>query len=100
MIITSTKSQWLSADKHPMAHLLPHWNWENKELANRVMDEEGRIPVRFFSNAHSVELIVNGESRGVQTFTKKTTADGRPTKKGQVQTNSIWSGWCLTYLVK
>ena len=43
-----------------MVHLLPHWNWDNPELANRVMDEEGRIPVRAFSNAHSVELIVNG----------------------------------------
>ena len=42
------------------------WNWDNPELANRVMDEEGRIPVRTFSNAHSVELIVNGESQGGQ----------------------------------
>ncbi len=25
-----------------MVHLLPHWNWDNPELANRVMDEEGR----------------------------------------------------------
>ena len=49
------QSQWVSAEKHPMVHLLPHWNWDNPELANRVMDEEGRIPVRTFSNAHSVD---------------------------------------------
>ncbi len=30
----------------PMAHLLPHWNWENKELASKVADAEGKIPVR------------------------------------------------------
>ncbi len=35
------QSQWVSAEKHPMVHLLPHWNWDNPELANRVMDEEG-----------------------------------------------------------
>ena len=72
-----------------MVHLLPHWNWDNPELANRVMDEEGRIPVRTFSNAHSVELIVNGESQGVKTFTKKPQLMAGPTKKGQIRMNSI-----------
>ena len=61
--------------------ILPHWNWDNPELANRVMDEEGRIPVRTFSNAHSVELIVNGEFKS-EDFTKKTTADGRTYQEG------------------
>ena len=91
------QSQWLSADKHPMAHLLPHWNWENEELAKNVMDEEGRIPVRVFSNAHSVELVVNGESRGVQTFTKKTTADGRTYQEG-ASPDQLYLEWLVPYV--
>ena len=35
-----------------------------------------------FSNAHSVEVIVSGETLGVKTFTKTTTADGRTYKEG------------------
>ena len=83
-----------------MVHLLPHWNWDNPELANRVMDEEGRIPVRTFSNAHSVELIVNGESQGVKTFTKKTTADGRTYQEG-ANPDELYLEWLvLMYLAK
>ncbi|WP_270308969.1 Ig-like domain-containing protein [Streptococcus koreensis] len=91
------QSQWLSAEKHPMVHLLPHWNWDNPELANRVMDEEGRIPVRTFSNAHSVELIVNGESQGVKTFTKKTTADGRTYQEG-ANPDELYLEWLVSYV--
>ena len=80
-----------------MVHLLPHWNWENPELANRVMDEEGRIPVRSFSNAHSVELIVNGESQGVKTFTKKTTADGRTYQEG-ANPDELYLEWLVPYV--
>ena len=91
------QSQWLSAEKHPMVHLLPHWNWDNPELANRVMNEEGRIPVRAFSNAHSVELIVNGESQGVKTFTKKTTADGRTYQEG-ANPDELYLEWLVPYV--
>ena len=91
------QSQWISAEKHPMVHLLPHWNWDNPELANRVMDEEGRIPVRAFSNAHSVELIVNGESQGVKTFTKKTTADGRTYQEG-ANPDELYLEWLVPYV--
>ena len=39
-----------------MVHLLPHWSWEGWE---------GKpIPVWCFSNADSVELFVNGVSKG------------------------------------
>ena len=91
------QSQWVSAEKHPMVHLLPHWNWDNPELANRVMDEEGRIPVRTFSNAHSVELIVNGKSQGVKTFTKKTTADGRTYQEG-AKPDELYLEWLVPYV--
>ncbi|MBA7521605.1 Beta-galactosidase BoGH2A [subsurface metagenome] len=47
------QSQWT---EEPMVHLLPHWNWEGRE---------GEItPVYAYSNCYSVELIVNGESKG------------------------------------
>ena len=61
------------------------------------MDEEGRIPVRTFSNAHSVELIVNGESQGVKTFTKKTTADGRTYQEG-ANPDELYLEWLVPYV--
>lgn len=53
----------------PMIHLLPHWNWE---------DREGEItPVYVYSNCVSVELLVNGNSHG-----------RKPKKKGEYR--YIW----------
>jgi beta-galactosidase len=47
------QSQWTTA---PMVHLLPHWNWQGKEGQN--------IPVMAYTNAHEVELFLNGKSLG------------------------------------
>jgi beta-galactosidase len=47
------QSQW---SHEPMIHLLPHWNWEGREGK--------RTPVFVYSNCPTVELIVNGESKG------------------------------------
>ncbi|MDO6819589.1 beta-galactosidase GalB [Zobellia sp. 1_MG-2023] len=47
------QSQWTT---EPMVHVLPHWNWEEKE------GEE--IPVFAYTNCDEVELIVNGKSLG------------------------------------
>jgi beta-galactosidase len=49
------QSQWTS---EPMIHLLPHWNWENRL---------GEVtPIYIYSNCASVELFVNGDSKGVK----------------------------------
>ncbi len=75
-----------------MVHLLPHWNWENKELASKVADSEGKIPVRAYSNASSVELFLNGKSLGLKTFNKNKPAMGGLTKKVQMLMNFILNG--------
>ena len=49
-----------------MVHLLPHWNWEDPTLKANVADADGKIPVRAYSNAASVELFLNGESLGTK----------------------------------
>jgi beta-galactosidase len=49
------QSQWTT---EPMVHLLPHWNWEGREGE--------KTPVYIYSNCASVELFVNGESKGVK----------------------------------
>jgi beta-galactosidase len=51
------QSQW--TDK-PVLYLFPHWNWKGKE--GKV------IPVLCYTNCDSVELFVNGESYGVQSY--------------------------------
>ncbi len=50
------KAQWT---KEPMVHIASHWNKEGLEISER-----GTVPIRVFSNAHSVELVVNGQSLG------------------------------------
>ena len=51
------QSQW--SDK-PVIHLLPHWNWKGFEGKE--------IPVWCFTNADSVELLLNGKSLGSKDF--------------------------------
>lgn len=43
----------------PMAHILPHWNWEGRE---------GEItPIHVYTSGDSAELFVNGKSKGKKT---------------------------------
>ncbi|MCY7102840.1 LPXTG-anchored adhesin/beta-galactosidase BgaA [Streptococcus oralis] len=90
------QSQWVSVKKKPMVHLLPHWNWENRELASKVEDADGKIPVRAYSNASSVELFLNGQSIGVKTFNKKQTSDGRSYQEG-ANAKELYLEWKVAY---
>ncbi|WP_082782044.1 Ig-like domain-containing protein, partial [Streptococcus sp. DD10] len=90
------QSQWVSAQKKPMVHLLPHWNWEDAKLRANVANENGEIPVRAFSNAASVELVVNGKSQGIKHFTKKETSDGRSYQEGATA-NELYLEWLVAY---
>ena len=90
------QSQWVSAEKKPMVHLLPHWNWENPTLKANVADVDGKIPVRAYSNAASVELYLNGETLGKKTFTKKQTSDGRTYQEG-ANANELYLEWKVAF---
>ena len=90
------QSQWVSAEKKPMVHLLPHWNWENPNLKENVADADGNIPVRAYSNAASVELFLNGETLGKKTFTKKQTSDGRTYQEG-AKPNELYLEWKVAF---
>ena len=90
------QSQWVSADKKPMVHLLPHWNWENPTLKANVADADGNIPVRAYSNAASVELFLNGESLGKKNFNKKQTSDGRTYQEG-ANANELYLEWKVAF---
>ena len=90
------QSQWVSAQKKPMVHLLPHWNWEDSILRENVADADGKIPVRAFSNAASVELFLNGESLGKKNFNKKQTSDGRTYQEG-ANANELYLEWKVAF---
>ncbi|MHA0856133.1 Ig-like domain-containing protein [Paenibacillus sp. CMAA1364] len=57
------QSQWKS---EPMVHLLPHWNWTEGES----------VRVLAYTNAHTVELLLDGTSLGERSFENKTTTFG------------------------
>ena len=49
------KSVWSS---ETVLHIFPHWNWAHKKGKDRTID------VRSYTNCDSVELFLNGESKG------------------------------------
>lgn len=56
------QSQWTD---RPMAHLLPHWNWEGSDAKT--------IPVYCYTNGDEAELFLNGKSLGRKSKGKDTT---------------------------
>ena len=90
------RSEWYSAKEKPTVRILPHWNWTDETLRDRKMLVDGKVPVRTFSNAASVELFLNGESLGKKEFTKKTTEDGRPYHEG-AKPSELYLEWLVKY---
>ena len=90
------RSEWYSAKEKPTVRILPHWNWTEETLKDRKMLVDGKVPVRTFSNAASVELFLNGESLGKKEFTKKTTEDGRPYHEG-AKPSELYLEWLVKY---
>ena len=88
------QSQW---SEEPMVHILPHWNWEDEEERKNVEDSEGKIPIRVYSNAKSVELFLNGKSLGKKTFSTKKTADGREYQQESDTSNNLYQEWRVSY---
>lgn len=50
------QSQWLDFKQYPMAHIVAHYNWEEEYLLDQYKRPDGKIPVRVYTNAPSVEL--------------------------------------------
>ena len=90
------RSEWYSAKEKPTVRILPHWNWTEETLKDRKMLVDGKVPVRTFSNAASIELFLNGESLGKKEFTKKTTEDGRPYHEG-AKPSELYLEWLVKY---
>ncbi|WP_318615686.1 glycoside hydrolase family 2 TIM barrel-domain containing protein [Sporosarcina sp. YIM B06819] len=62
------QSQW---SKEPMLHILPHWNWTVGET----------VRVLAYTNAHTVDLLLNGQSIGERSYVVKSTAWGSSYKE-------------------
>ena len=90
------RSEWYSAKEKPTVRILPHWNWTEETLKERKMLVDGKVPVRTFSNATSVELFLNGQSLGKKEYTKKTTEDGRPYHEG-AKPSELYLEWLVKY---
>ena len=90
------RSEWYSAKEKPTVRIMPHWNWTEETLKERNMLINGKVPVRTFSNAASVELLLNNKSLGKKEFVKKTTADGRPYHEG-AKPSELYLEWLVDY---
>jgi len=90
------RSEWYSAKEKPTVRIMPHWNWTDETLRERNMLVNGKIPVRTFSNAASVELLLNNKTLGKKEFVKKTTEDGRPYHEG-AKPSELYLEWLVDY---
>ena len=90
------RSEWYSAKEKPTVRIMPHWNWTEETLKERNMLINGKVPIRTFSNAASVELFLNNESLGKKEFVKKTTEDGRPYHEG-AKPSELYLEWLVDY---
>ena len=90
------RSEWYSAKEKPTVRIMPHWNWTEETLKERNMLVNGKVPVRTFSNASSVELFLNNESLGKKEFVKKTTEDGRSYHEG-AKPSELYLEWLVDY---
>lgn len=90
------RSEWYSAKEKPTVRIMPHWNWTEETLKERNMLINGKVPVRTFSNAASVELLLNNKSLGKKEFVKKTTEDGRPYHEG-AKPSELYLEWLVEY---
>lgn len=114
------QSQWTDVEESPMVHIYPHWNWENDQLRSKVEYPEksalsyladgekvdysdldvGKIPVRVYSNAASVELFLDGISQGKKTFAKKTTDYGYEYQQQSEDSDRLYLEWPLAWSYK
>lgn len=50
------QSQWVKLEDKPIVHIVGHWNWEDDNLRNQMLNSDGTFPVKVYTNARSVEL--------------------------------------------
>lgn len=111
------QSQWTDVKENPMVHIMPHWNWEDDAMRKKVtypkkstldyLDEKerveysddsvGKIPLRIYSNAPSVELFVDGVSQGKKEFAQKVTNYGKKYQQQSEESDRLYLEWALPW---
>ncbi len=111
------QSQWTDVKDNPMVHIMPHWNWEDDAMRKKVtypekstldyLDEKervdysddsvGKIPLRIYSNAPSVELFVDGVSQGKKDFAQKVTDYGKKYQQQSEESDRLYLEWALPW---
>ncbi len=70
---------------HEVLHIMPHWNWENRE--------KDTIDVWVYSNFPEVELLLNGKSLGKKTMPKYKHLEWKvPYSKGVLEAKAFKNG--------
>nr|WP_307992408.1 sugar-binding domain-containing protein [uncultured Niameybacter sp.] len=91
------QSVWKNVEQSPMVHILPHWNWEDEGLRSKVTGTDGKIPLRVYSNAPHIELLINGVSYGTKSFTQKLTNYGFKYQQQSETSEKLYLEWRLDY---
>lgn len=95
------KSQWVDKKIEPVVKILPHWNFENKELLKKqgtdLKMDGNKVLVRVYSNLKNVELLFNEESLGIKSFNEKTTNYGMNYLEGKTK-DELYLEWEINFV--
>ena len=61
------QSKW---SQEAMIHLIPHWTWDENKIKDFLQSDDGKIPVRIYTNCHHAELFLNNRSLGKKSYEK------------------------------
>lgn len=94
------QSQWLRKEEKPMVKIIPHWNWEDRELlesqGTNLKRKDNLVVVRVYSNLQNIDLRLNGRSLGEKAFYKKTTDYGRQYLEG-ANKDELYLEWMVEF---
>lgn len=94
------QSQWLRKEEYPMVKIIPHWNWEDRDLLKSqgtdLKRDDDLIPVRVYSNLEKIDLRLNGKSLGEKSFHKKKTHYGWQYLEGESK-DELYLEWFVPY---
>ncbi|MBU4692928.1 hypothetical protein KQ876_01740 [Mycoplasma sp. CSL7491-lung] len=62
------QSQWLDVKEHPMVKIAPHLNFDKPEMRNLVVNQDGTLDLRVYSNAKKVILKADGQEIATKEF--------------------------------
>ncbi|QKT05380.1 glycoside hydrolase family 2 TIM barrel-domain containing protein [Mycoplasma sp. OR1901] len=96
------QSQWLDVKEHPMVKIAPHLNFDKEQMRGLVINQDGTLDLRVYSNAKKVVLKADGKEIATKEFqtlqTNYTDEKGNPVSYQQgANANELYLKFPIKY---